>query len=101
MIICQLEEEVGQALFFLSHAVTFQNMTMKDQSNISKMQRSLQNINKQTMEACCRHMHRLPALLFTYYELPFKKDTLLSLCPLEDCGCAGLEATCLTRQPGE
>lgn len=25
----------------------------------------------------------------------------MSLCPLEDCGCAGLEATCLTQYPGE
>lgn len=38
---CRLEEEVGQACFFLSHAVTFSYMTMKDQSNLSKMQSSL------------------------------------------------------------
>ena len=37
---------------------------------------------------------------FTYYELPLAKDTLLSRCPLEECGRAGLEATCLARQPG-
>lgn len=58
------------------------------------------------MESRCRQTgkkqtHRLRPLLFTYYELPLAKDTLLSLWPLEDCGRAGLEATCLTRQPGE
>lgn len=39
------------------------------------------------------------ALTLTYYVLPFKKDTLLSL--LEEPGWAGLKVTCLTPQPGE
>lgn len=39
--------------------------------------------------------------LVTYYVLPCKKDTLVSLCPLEEPGWAGLRITCLSPQPGE
>lgn len=40
MTICWLEEEVGQACFLLkSHAGALSYMVMKEQSNISKMQK--------------------------------------------------------------
>lgn len=84
-----------------SHAVTLSYMTTRSNKK-RKLQSSLQNINKQAMESRCGQTHRLRPSPFTYYGgLPLAKDTLLSLCPLEGCGCPGLEATRLARQPGE
>lgn len=97
--ICQPEVKAGQAVV-LSHAVTWSNRTRTDQPNISKMPSSLQHISEDNTEARCKHTHRLWHL-FTYYGLPFKKDTLLSLGPLEEPGWEGLKVTCLTPQPGE
>lgn len=69
------------------------------------MQTLLLNSQQQAeLESHCKHtrgVHKPQQWLFTYYELPFTKETLLSLCPPEDCVLAGLEATCLTRQVGE
>lgn len=46
------------------------------------------------------HTHSL-CHAFTYYVLPFKKNTLASLGPLEEPGWAGLRVTCLSPPPGE
>lgn len=46
------------------------------------------------------HTHSL-CHAFTYYVLPFKKNTLVSLGPLEEPGWAGLRVTCLSPPPGE
>lgn len=97
--ICQLEVKAGRARF-LSHAVTWPYVTRTDGPNSSKTPRSLQHISEDNPEARCKHTHRLWRL-FTYYVLPFKKGTLVSLCPLEEPGWAGLRVTCLTPQPGE
>lgn len=98
--------QVGQACFFLkpcSYLIIHDNQGsvkhLKNAKFTSKHQQADYGVTLRTNWK--KQTHRLRPLLFTYYELPFTKDTLLSLCPLEDCGCAGLEATCLTRQPGE
>lgn len=74
--------------------------TQADQPNTSKVPSSLGRISEGHTEARGKHTHGLWHL-FTYYTLPFKKDTLLSLCPLEEPGWEGLKVTCLTPQPGE
>lgn len=89
-----------RAKTFLSHAIILPYMTIKDQSTSQKCKVHFKTSTSSLWRHVADNTHRLQSLLFTYYELPFKKDTLLSLCPREDCGCTGLEDTCLTRHPG-
>lgn len=69
-------------------------------TDVSKRPSSLQGSSEENTEVACKHTHRL-CHAFTYYGLPFKKDTLVSLGPLEEPGWAGLRVTCLSPPPGE
>lgn len=80
----------------------FEAMQLPDHTGHGRISQTIQkcHISEDNTEARCKHTHRLWHL-FTYYVLPFKKDTLLSLCPLEEPGWEGLKVICLTPQPGE
>lgn len=71
----------SRARIFLSHAIILPYMTIKYQSNVSKMQSSLQNINKQTMEACCRQYAQAPVVAVYLLWTTFQKGHLTEPVP--------------------
>lgn len=99
-----MPEDKGQACFGFFKAMQLLSI-LDTKASVKHLQSAKSNSKHQQADhggTVQTHTHRLWQVPFTYYELPFKTDTLLSVFPLEECGWEGpaVKATCLTQQPG-